>query len=488
MLYLRAMLDVRTLIFTTFVLAIGVCLAWLPVWLGQRHLPGVRTWLLTTVCAGVGLVLLALRGVVDGWLSVIVGNVLAVHGQVLMIFAFADVLGRPRPLRLGYSITGIVVVLWPILWFGWPDELGLRQAIYALLVLTIYCAMAWMLLRDRTLPYLQRLPGIAYAIFHACVLLLHGISGALLSQGADYLRGTAINIFWAFENTISVIAFTVSFAVLLGARLTADLQRRNLVLAEEIDAQRGLQGQLRSALDTEAGLRREQQRFITRVSQDFDEPLRGIVRNAERLGDVPQPLQATIAPRLEAIGSAARRLRMLIDTFLLDHRIQGGMGDMRRDPVDLGVLLTDLLREHGRPGGRPGAEWRLKLALPDGAVTARGDAAMLAVVFGNLIDNALKYSPADAVVEVSLSRDHDEAVVIVQDRGIGIPERDLGAIGRRFFRAGNTANVPGTGLGLFSAARLIQFHGGRFLVDSVPEKGTRITVHLPLHDATAVAA
>ncbi|WP_428249209.1 sensor histidine kinase [Ferrovibrio sp.] len=481
------MLDVRTLIFATFVLAIGVSLAWLPVWRGQRHLPGVRTWLLATICAAAGLVLLALRGVVDGWLSVIVGNLLAVHGQVLVMFAFADVLGQQRPQRLGYGITGLTAVLWPVLWFGWPDELGLRQTIYACFAISLFSYIGWMLIRDRTLPHLQRLPGIVFSIFHAGILLLHGVSGALLSEGAAYLRGTAMNIFWAFENTLSVIAFTVAFAVLLGARLTADLQRRNLALAEEIEAQRGLQSQLRSALDAEASLRREQQRFITRVSRDFDEPLHGITHNAERLGNLPPPLQASIQPRLDAIGAAAQRLRTLIDTFLLDHRIHGGMAEMRRDPVELGALLADLMREHGRPGGRPGAEWRLRLTRPDTAVTARGDAAMLAIVFGNLIDNALKYSGVETTVDVSLAREHDEAVVIVQDQGIGIPERDLGAIGRRFFRAGNTANVPGTGLGLFSAARLIQFHGGRFLVDSSPETGTRITVHLPLHDSVAAA-
>lgn len=484
------MLDIRTLLIVTFALTLALGVALLIVWRGQSFIPGTRLpgvpyWAFGCLLVGLGLLLLSLRGLIDDWLSVVLANVIVIVGQGLMALSIADLLDwtRRRVRLLIYATIILAAVFWPLALLLVPQNIGLRVTVYALIVLVQFIVMLWLLLRADTLPRLQRWTFAIVVVLHMAAVVLRGISGLYIPAGDAYFSRNLLNTIWALENIVSVVAFTVCFAVLLGARLMRDVERQNAALGEVIGTQRLLQMQLRTALDQEAAMRQEQQLFINRISADFDVPLRSIGQRVERLRGLPPPLCDSAAPRLDAIGGAARRLRLLIDTFLLDRRIQGGMAEMRQEPVDLKALLAELLQEQARPGARPGAEWRLQFTAPDAPVMARGDAAMLAVVFGNLLDNALKYSGPEAPVQVTLERVGDEAVVTVTDRGIGIPERDLGAIGQRFFRAGNTAAVPGTGLGLFSAGRLIQFHGGRFTVDSQPGRGSSFKVLLPLGEA-----
>jgi len=471
------MLDIRTLYITLSLLVLVMGVAWLMVWRAQPRLPGLALWALGSLLTGVATGLLAMRGLISGWLSVVLANILIVYSQGLLQYSIADLVGRPRLRWLVLGATIITIITWPYFWVVMPENIGIRYAINNGFIALIFTGLAWTAWSSQDLPRLQIMPFAVMASIHAMSSFYRAGDG-LLNPGQDFLAPGLGQAVLTLEAVLGAIACTVGFAVLLGARLTRDLQQQNEALTEVIGTQRVLQLQLRTALTQEAAMRREQQHFISRISAQFDAPLQAINQRAEHLRQLSPGLRAAIAARLDAISGAARRLRLLIDTFLLDRRIQGGMAEMRQDAVDLAALLGELLREQARPG----AEWRLQFNAPDRPVTARGDAAMLAVVFGNLVDNALKYSAVDAPVEVTLERDNEEAVVTVEDRGIGIPARDMGAIGRRFFRAANAANVPGTGLGLFSAGRLIQFHGGRFMVDSAPDRGTRITVHLPLHN------
>ncbi|MEL3889230.1 HAMP domain-containing sensor histidine kinase [Ferrovibrio sp. MS7] len=474
------MLDTRTILFVTSLLAAAASLSWVMIWLAHPRLPGLRPWTGGIVLIAAGLVLVALRGMISDWLSVVLANTLVILGQSFTIFAIADLLRQPRPRLLLYGLSLLTLLLWSFLWITRPDDIGIRIVFYALFAGVQFLCVAWLILVDTSFGWRARGPVLVLAVLHAIALAIRGVYGALTPDGTSYLIGNFFNVFWSFEHTIALFVYSVVFAMLFGIRLTRDQQNQNQALTEIIATQRMLQVQLRGALSREASMRREQQQFVTRMGQELDRPLRAIAGHAEALRAAPAEFRERIMPRLDAIGGANARLKLLIRTFLLERRIRSGIAEMRHDAVDLKVLLHDLLRDHSRPGGRPNAEQRLRFAAPELPVMAHGDAAMLAIVFGNLVDNALKYSAADAAVDVRLHRERDEAVVTVQDRGIGIPASDLAAIGQRFYRAGNAAKVQGTGLGLFSAARLIQFHGGRFLVSSEPDKGTQVTVHLPL--------
>ena len=97
----------------------------------------------------------------------------------------------------------------------------------------------------------------------------------------------------------------------------------------------------------------------------------------------------------------------------------------------------------------------------------------------NIIDNAVKYSKTGGNVEVSQKKDKHHIYITVVDHGIGIPEKDTIKVGDRFYRASNVGEVLGTGLGLAIVRKILNIYGGSFDIDSKPNKGTKVTIHLP---------
>ena len=141
-------------------------------------------------------------------------------------------------------------------------------------------------------------------------------------------------------------------------------------------------------------------------------------------------------------------------------------------------------REAGRGGARGAARAR----------RVRGDRRRLAQVFRNLVDNAVKFSPVGARVEVVLARrgrgrPGAEILVHVIDRGIGIPASEQAKVFQRFYRVdpSRSKTTPGTGLGLAIVKHLLILHGGSIRVESEPLRGSRFTVALPAAAAADVA-
>ena len=105
---------------------------------------------------------------------------------------------------------------------------------------------------------------------------------------------------------------------------------------------------------------------------------------------------------------------------------------------------------------------------------------MLRSILGNLISNATKYSPQGGKVKIDLSLAKDQVVIIIRDRGIGIPAQDRKQLFEPFHRGKNVARIPGTGLGLVVVKKCIDLHGGTIELNSATNKGTMVTVTLPL--------
>jgi signal transduction histidine kinase len=108
------------------------------------------------------------------------------------------------------------------------------------------------------------------------------------------------------------------------------------------------------------------------------------------------------------------------------------------------------------------------------------DGGRLDRVIGNLVSNAIKYSPDGGDITVGLSLVEDRAELVIEDNDLGIPETDLPHIFERFRRAGNVVGrIPGSGLGLAGAMDIVQQHGGSIRVESVEGHGSRFIVQLP---------
>jgi signal transduction histidine kinase len=124
----------------------------------------------------------------------------------------------------------------------------------------------------------------------------------------------------------------------------------------------------------------------------------------------------------------------------------------------------------------------LSYEAPAEEILVRATADGLGQIFGNLVGNAVKYTPPGGRVNVRLAREPSGAVITIADTGMGIPTEDLSHLWEEFFRAGNArrSGIPGTGLGLSIAKRLVETFEGMISVHSTEGKGTTFAVTLPI--------
>ncbi len=124
---------------------------------------------------------------------------------------------------------------------------------------------------------------------------------------------------------------------------------------------------------------------------------------------------------------------------------------------------------------------RVEIETADAVAPARGDREALSRVFRNLIENAVKYSPGEPAVWVSVSNGDGRVRVSVRDRGMGIPLEEQRRIFDTFVRgaAATASGIKGTGIGLAMASRIVDAHGGEIQVESAPGQGSVFTVVLP---------
>jgi signal transduction histidine kinase len=188
----------------------------------------------------------------------------------------------------------------------------------------------------------------------------------------------------------------------------------------------------------------------------------------------PQARQAT----LEAIeGEVTRMSRMVADLLLLAQADAGI--ELKKKPVELDTLLLEVYRQ----GQLMANGIEVKLGHEDQAVVM-GDADRLKQLLLNLVDNALKYTPAGGEVRLSLYRKQGWVQVAVSDTGMGISPEDLPHIFERFYSTDKSRSRGGTGLGLSIAKWIAEAHDGHLTVES--EVGTGSTFTVWLRPATAV--
>ncbi|MBI3962132.1 MAG: HAMP domain-containing histidine kinase [Deinococcus sp.] len=221
-----------------------------------------------------------------------------------------------------------------------------------------------------------------------------------------------------------------------------------------------------------------QQRFVADASHELRAPLTAIQGNLELLRR--QRATMSEAERQEALTETEReaaRLARLVADLLALARADAGV-PLQRYRVELDRVLLDAFSE-ARQLVR-GQTLELESFEP---AQVMGDADRLKQLLLILLDNALKYTPAEGKVLLGLRRDGSTAEVIVRDTGVGIPPEDLPHVFERFYRAdpARARDPGGTGLGLPIAQWIAEQHGGRITLQSQLGQGTIATVRLPLH-------
>jgi PAS domain S-box-containing protein len=254
-----------------------------------------------------------------------------------------------------------------------------------------------------------------------------------------------------------------------------------LIKAENALAEQALQ--LSSQNEALRKLDRLKDEFIALVSHELRTPLTSIIGYAELLRD--QRGSGQDADRvIEVIERNAQRLLRLVGDLLVLSRIESGKMAMEFGSADLADIAERATEEM-----RPYAERKhIELTLSATAVPGfSGDPTRLAQLLGNLISNALKFTPDGGKVEVRLGVEGDQAVIAVTDTGIGIPAADRERIFERFFRTecATRQAIPGTGLGLTITKAIVEAHHGTIAVESEEGRGTTFRIYLPLQPLPA---
>ena len=224
-------------------------------------------------------------------------------------------------------------------------------------------------------------------------------------------------------------------------------------------------------------------RFTADASHEFKTPLTVLRADIERAMSLPQASTEQLVALEEALAETTR-MASLVESLLTLARADEGRFDLYREPVKLQPLVQDVAETANILGEARGLTVRVTRV---DAVTVLGDAVRLRQLFLNLVENAVKYSPTEGVVELSLETRDDTAIFSVKDHGIGIAGPDLPFIFERFWRvdrARSRGERAGTGLGLAICQWIAQAHGGSIGVSSRLGRGSTFAVTIPAAPST----
>jgi signal transduction histidine kinase len=218
--------------------------------------------------------------------------------------------------------------------------------------------------------------------------------------------------------------------------------------------------------------------FVGTVSHELRTPLSAIKGFLELVADGEAgPVNETQREFLDIAVRNSERLAALINDLLDMSRIESRQLRLKSEVVDLAAVLADVVATFRYEAHSKGLE--LRHEIPD-LPPVQGDSARLIQVFGNLISNAIKYTPAGHIGITAVARD-GMVEVAVSDSGIGMTAEEQTRLFTKFFRGSSPVvnESRGTGLGLVIAKAILEAHGGRITAESRAREGTCFRVTLP---------
>jgi signal transduction histidine kinase len=230
-------------------------------------------------------------------------------------------------------------------------------------------------------------------------------------------------------------------------------------------------------LDKERELIELKSRFVAMTSHEFKTPLAIISSSTQLLKQSHNKMsKEKIEKSLDKIMRQVEFMSKLIDEVLFVSKKESKTIKFQPKEGILEVICKDILDDM-----KSNAEEfkRITFEYKGDLISRLYDPNLIKLILHNLLGNALKYSPQNALVLFELTSTPTQDVIIVKDLGIGIPKQDISHLFEPFYRASNADSIQGTGLGLIVTKQAIELHGGTIEVDSVEGKGTKFIVVLP---------
>ena len=304
-------------------------------------------------------------------------------------------------------------------------------------------------------------------------LILAAVSAPILAAFA-HIRAQRFNAPYSWKLVSFQTLFEVLMALIVGWLVHRLAREGEKAEARAEEAERLHEAESRTVEELRR-LGRLRADFVSMVSHDVRTPLAAVIGSARTLEQRWRELSPEQRDRfLALIADETARLAALVSEVTDTSRIDQGTFSYTFGEVDVGALVDEAVAA---------AEVARSSAIIDSAVEAgmphiNGDPVRLRQVLTNLIDNAVKYSPEGAPVEVRAEAVNGHVRVDVVDHGTGIAPRDQRLIFERFGRVPGTSK-PGTGLGLYIARAIAEAHGGELRVSSKLGEGSTFTLDLP---------
>jgi two-component system, OmpR family, phosphate regulon sensor histidine kinase PhoR len=319
-----------------------------------------------------------------------------------------------------------------------------------------------------------------------CIITLNQAGARLLGVDPETARGRPIPEVVRHPDLQNFVTRALASPRQVDAEIIIRQDSQDRLLQLQGTTLRDLQGKAFGALivlnDVTRLRRLEQARrdFVANVSHELKTPITSIKGFVETLLDGAWQEPETALNFLQIIARHADRLNEIIDDLLSLSRIEqdSEQGKITLAPGRLREVLgnaVQICRERAAA-----KDIALDFTCPEDLAGAI-NAPLLEQAVVNLIDNAIKYSPAAKPVQVEAHRDMGEVVILVRDQGPGIAPEHLPRLFERFYRvdAGRSRKVGGTGLGLAIVKHIAQAHGGYVTLQSAPGKGSTFFIHLP---------
>ncbi|MBP1612143.1 MAG: hypothetical protein H6Q01_806 [Acidobacteria bacterium] len=331
---------------------------------------------------------------------------------------------------------------------------------------------------ERSVRYTNLAPG-AYT-FRVRALSAHGVPGAAEATFGFVIRPPFYATLWFRALAGLAVLLAIAGAYALRVR---QLRHRQRELAGQVARRTEELREALATLEQQTCKLREldaaKSKFFANISHEFRTPL---TLTLGPLRDVRDGLHGPIPPEARrelelAIRSANQQLE-LVDQLLALARLDAGQVEFRPRPLRLDECVRLAAAPFEALAGRRGTRFHLDLRA--GAVHGDFDEEKLERIVGNLLGNALKFTPPGGHVTLRLSGAPDGwALLEVEDTGPGIPVQDLPRVFERFYRGEQAGGeVPGTGIGLALVREFVQLHGGEVRAENRPGGGTRFTVRL----------
>jgi signal transduction histidine kinase len=303
--------------------------------------------------------------------------------------------------------------------------------------------------------------------------------GVLVASAVD---AENLQLLRALGLRASVCVPLIARGEVFGAMTLAVAESNRVYGQEDLDHAMELARRCASAIDNARLYQEAQQAIVLRdeflsvASHELRTPLASAtlaLQNVER--SILRLAEESLNKKVKMILQQFSNLSELVDRLLDVSRLATGRVDIRPEELDLAELVRTIaigLDDSARKAGTT-----LQVRVP-ARLEGSWDGLRIGQVLTNLIGNAIKFCGGQPI-HVSLDGDEKKAVLIVRDRGIGIPADKLSRIFNRFERGVSARNYGGLGLGLYVARQLVEAHGGQIHAESEPSQGTSFVVELP---------